>query len=337
MIQFGNKITQAGDPLQKMEVAKLYQSICHPKQPFQDFIAQLRAIKTVDENQYRELKKQLPYFVCGIFHPAVRRQENFAGIEHFIIDLDHLEKAGLDKGVLCGQLREDPEISFFFTSPGGDGLKVLFNLAEPCRDAALFSAFYKLFARRFAEKYGLLETIDLRTSDVTRACFVSHDPEAWYALEVNPVRMEDYVTGLDFDKTEKALKEADDFMKEHGLDKGPPEKPGLDNEILLQIKQKLNPKFRDPKKKDFIVPAQLDEILPVLLERLPAYALELAETEPIQYGRKVKLKAGLLWAEVNIFFGKRGFSVVKTTKAGSNAELAELAAQAINEILFSKP
>ncbi|MCB9282934.1 MAG: virulence protein E [Lewinellaceae bacterium] len=336
MIQFGNKITQTGDPLQKMEVEKLFQSTSRPKQSFQDFITQLRAVKTLDENQYRELKKQLPYFVCGIFHPPVRRGENFASIEHFILDLDHLEKAGLDKTIVGNQLRKDPEVSFFFTSPGGDGLKVLFNLGAPCRDAALFTAFYKLFARHFAEKYGLLEAIDLRTSDVTRACFVSYDPEAWFNPDARSVAMEDYITGLDFDKAEKALKETEELFKGIEVEWTTTEKPDLDNEVLLQIKQKLNPKFRDPQKKEHYVPAEIEEALPLLQEKLAEYHLEIAETQPISYGRKVKIKTGVLWAEVNIFFGKRGFRVVKTTKSGSNSELAELAAQAITEILYSK-
>lgn len=337
MIQFGTKITQSGDPLQKMEVEKLYQSTSNPRQTFRDLIAQLRAVKAMDEKQYRELKKQLPYFVCGIFHPPIRRSENFASISHFIIDLDHLEKAGIDKALLTVQLREDPEVAFMFTSPGGDGLKAMFNLEAPCRDAALFSAFYKIFARRFAEKYGLLEVIDLRTSDATRACFVSYDPEAWYRPEARPISLEAYISPTDFDKAEKALKETEEIFK--GIDTSwtTPEKPALDNEVLRQIKQKLNPNFRDPSKKEYYVPREVDEVLPLLKEKLPNYELELVETEPISYGRKVKVKAGVVWAEINVFFGQRGFKVVKTTKAGSEPQLAELAAQAITEILYTKP
>lgn len=336
MIQFGTRITQAGDLMQKMELEKLYQSTKHPRQGFRDLITQLRALKTLDEKQYRELKKQLPYFVCGIFHPAVRRGENFASIEHFIIDLDHLEKAGLDKTLLMDQLRDDPEVIFFFTSPGGDGLKVMFNLEQPCRDAALFSAFYKLFARQFAEKYGLLEAIDLRTSDVTRACFVSHDPDAWYHPEARPVHIEDYITALDFDKTEKALKETEGILKGLDTEWATGEKQELDNEVLQQIKIKLNPQFRDPRKKEYVIPPEVDEALPLLKEKLSDYQIEIEETRPISYGRKVRVKAGVLYAEIDIFFGKRGFQVVKTTKSGSNPELAELAAQAITEILYSK-
>jgi hypothetical protein len=336
MLQFGSKITQAGDPLQKLEVEKLYLSTSKPKQAIRDFVHQLRAVKAMDENQYRDLKKQLPYFVCGIFHPPVRRRENFASIEYFIIDLDHLEKAGMDKAVLCDQLRENPEVAFFFTSPGGDGLKVMFRLSEPCRDAALFSAFYKLFARAFGEKYGLLEAVDLRTHDVTRACFVSYDPDAFYREEARPVRIESYISGLDFEQAEKAIKETEDILKDIQPDWIPAEKPGLDDEILSRIKQKLNPKFRDPRKKDYHVPQEIDEAMPLLSEKLAEYDLELAEARAIQYGRVIRVKAGVLFAEINIFYGKRGYSVVQTTKTGSNAQLAGLAAQAIKEILLGE-
>jgi hypothetical protein len=42
-----------------------------------------------------------------------------------------------------------------------------------------------------------------------------------------------------------------------------------------------------------------------------------------------------MWAEINVFYGKKGWSVVKTTKSGSHPDLAELGARAIEEILSS--
>ena len=39
------------------------------------------------------------------------------------------------------------------------------------------------------------------------------------------------------------------------------------------------------------------------------------------------------WCELNLFYGKRGYSIVQTTKSGRNAELAELTAQVLEQLL----
>jgi hypothetical protein len=332
MLQYGTRITQVGDPLQSIAVERLYHGIRSPKAAFQDRIEQLRALRSLDEQQYRELKKQLPYFVCGIFHPAVRRKEHFASIEYFLLDLDHLDAAGLERAALQERLQEVPELLLGFASPSGDGLKLMFRLDEPCRDAALFSAFYKVFARRFAERHGLMQAIDLRTSDVTRACFLSWDPEAFYRPEARPLAIADFITELDFGKAEKEIRAAEQAIREQ--QPKPPPGPELSDEALLRIKQKLNPNFRASAPKNHYVPPEVDDAVGALHARLPEYELELVETKPIGYGRMVRVKAGLLWAEINVFYGnKRGFSVVATAKSGSNPDLAKLAAQAIGEIL----
>ena len=84
-----------------------------------------------------------------------------------------------------------------FCSPGADGLKLLFRLEEKCEDEALFSAFYKQFALTFSQKYQLEGVIDTQTSDVTRACFMSYDPEAWYRPEALPVDWRKQVQGTE--------------------------------------------------------------------------------------------------------------------------------------------
>ena len=67
-----------------------------------------------------------------------------------------------------------------FLSPSEDGLKVFFKLKERCYDSGLYSLFYKAFLLEFSKQYVLHQVIDTRTSDVTRACFVSVDPDAYY-------------------------------------------------------------------------------------------------------------------------------------------------------------
>lgn len=332
MLQFGKNITAPADQLNPLTVEQLHRALVSPKQAFADQLAQLRAVKSIDEKRYRELKKKLPYLVCGRFHPPVRRKENFAAIECFILDMDHLSDAGRPLEELRRQLQQDERVLLSFASPGADGLKLLFKLDKPCTDPALFSAFYKLFARSFAEKYDLMKVMDFRTSDVTRACFMSVDADAWYNPEAQPVSIESCVNPADYRQTEKALKEVDKEIKE-ATTRREPAGTNPPDDVLARIKQRLNPNARQPRQKQYYVPEEVDDALGKLQQGLAGYEMEIVETAPINYGRKVKVKAGAYWAEINIFYGKRGFSVVKTTKSGSNAELAELAAQVIESIL----
>lgn len=81
------------------------------------------------------------------------------------------------------------------------------------------------------------------------------------------------------------------------------------------------------------MPPQIDKAIPLLSEQLAEFNMQLLEATPISYGRKVKVACDKLWAELNVFYGKKGFTVVRTTKTGSNAELATLAAQIFEQIL----
>ena len=333
MLQFGRTITQAGDTLQKIDLSRLYLGISKPKQPFRDLVEQLRLVRSMDEKEYKNLKKQLPYFVCGIFHPPIRRKEHFAQASYFILDIDHLETAKLSIETVRGNLAQLPEVTLLFKSPSGDGLKVLFQLKEACSDAALFSAFYKLFARRFAEKNGLSQVLDYRTSDVTRACFLSYDPDAYYNPDSNPIDLKQYIPELNFGAVEKELKEVERLVKNKQLAQQKPLSNELATEVLQKIKGKLNPNYRKPKSKQYFVPPQVDSAIESIGAELADFNLQIVETHPISYGRKVKLASEGLWAEINIFYGKKGFKVIKTTKTGSHAQLGELAVQAIVQIL----
>lgn len=55
----------------------------------------------------------------------------------------------------------------------------------------------------------------------------------------------------------------------------------------------------------------------------------IAEVINIQYGKKIRFKMGMKQAEVNLFYGKRGFSVVQSPRTGTNADLNQLMANLI--------
>lgn len=337
MLHWGLNLTQAGDPLHPIGVEEMYNRIRHPKPAFQDAIQQLRAVRAIDEKMYRELKKRLPYFVCGTFHPAVRRRENFAATEHLLLDLDHLAEAGHEPAALAARLAALPEVELCFASPGGDGLKVLFRLDEPCRDAGQFSAFYKLFALSFAQRHQLEGVVDLATHDVSRACFVSYDPDAYYRAAPEPLSWAPLLSTVDADTTLREARRAEQTIAAARPTSEAPADREPAAEILAEIRRRMNPGARTTKPKQYEQPPQLAELTPLLAAHLEQYELRLESANPINYGRQLRVIAGPYFAEINVFFGQRGFSVVKTTKTGSNPELAELAARAIGEYLFGPP
>lgn len=333
MLQFGKNITQIDDPLQKVTVERIFLGIAEPKESLRKQVERLRMVRAMDGKQYARLKKQLPYFVCGNFHPPYRRKENFAAIECFIVDLDHFEEAGRDRREVAEKLKKDGRLMLQFTSPGGDGLKLLFMLAEKCFDPGLYAYFYKSFLQSLAREYGLEKVIDWRTHDVTRACFLSIDPEAYYNPIPDPVILGNYFDAADPD-AQREVAQTQKEMREQAPLTPAPKKEELSDEVLVQIKQKLNPNFRPKKKRDAYVPPELIEVMPKVEKALEEVGIKLVSSESIQYGKKLRVAAGDHWAELNIFFGKKGFSVVKTTKSGSREELADMAHQILYEFLL---
>lgn len=336
MLMAGKNVTQAGDQLHPLSLERLYIGLTQPKGNLIDMLQQLRSLKTIDQSAYRKAKTQLPYIVCGNFIPAQRRKENFAFTEHFIIDIDHLANNGSSPDEIKSLLKSDDRVALLFTSPGGDGVKLVFTLQSRIYDAGYYSAFYKIFAASFAVQYLLQGAVDLVTSDVSRCCFMSYDPHAVYNEAAELVNAGDYLdenslAGL-FAANE-IVKEATQTKKDMNHTSGSASMEGQDfpDDVLFKIKQKLNPALasRPPKAKDFYQPLELTEALPRLKESLQEMGILLAETHPIQYGRKLKLCAGTYWAEINLFHGKNGFKAVQTTKTGSNKNLAAMSLQAI--------
>ena len=89
MLQAGKCIYKINYHLLKVTPEYLFYAVKNPKPEIISAVRQLRLVKNIDTKRYQELIRNLPYVVTGIFHPAVRRTENFAWINHFIVDIDH--------------------------------------------------------------------------------------------------------------------------------------------------------------------------------------------------------------------------------------------------------
>ena len=336
MISVGQFITQANDPLQRVDWNHVIQRITNPSPELVSRIAQLRQIRMLDEKQYRKQKTSLPYFCCGVFHPSVRRRDNFAEIDSFVLDFDHFSGDGMEKSQAFDRLKLDPMVKFLFTSPGGDGLKAAFVLDKPCKDFELYTYFYKSFLQQFAQRHGLEQYADYVTHDVTRATFLSADSEAYINPQPEPVILEQYVS---LEKIDQGIEKAFETLKKEFGSAAPEGAilPVVNDETLALIKQKLNPNYRPKnKEKNFFVPDEINVLMPYVIESLKDQRISVSEVKPIQYGKQLRVEVDHLWAELNIFYGKRGFSVVKTTKSGSNSDLATLSCQLINQCIDSQ-
>ena len=335
MLQAGLNITSAGDSLKKLQPVDLYRMLHDPKPEVISHIKQLRIIKSIDKTKFTALKKQLPYFVCGIFNPPYRRSENFGNIEYFVIDLDNFAIHDYNIDETRKKIEKDPRTLMSFISPSEDGLKVMFHLKEKCFDSGKYSLFYKCFLRAFSKTYNLEPLIDFRTCDVTRACFISYDPQIYFNENASPIPMEDF---LDFNDMTSISQIQKEFKQIEAENKKEEEKPSSDpdKEQLDMIRARLNPKALQKEKKDVFVPIILNDIIPELQEFVQNLGLTVTNITNIQYGKKINFSLGKKLAEINIFYGKRGFSIVQTPKSGTSVELNELAAQCVNDYLTLK-
>ncbi len=324
---------QIEDSLIEITVSELLNEIGNPTADFRRTIEKLRITKTIDEGQYKLAKRSLPYFVCSRFHPLIRRKENFVSIEYFVLDIDNLFRSDIDIMFMKEQMRMDNRIMSFFVSPSGDGIKVIFKLSKKCLDSGMFAAFYKLFAKEFGLKYNCMDVLDLKTFDVTRACFISVDEEVYINLNAMSIAMEEYVNVNDVDAVIDELKEVEKLFESYKQNEIEKEEPNDD--VIQLIKERLNPKMAIIREaKSYYVPAELEVMIPFLELELVKFEMQLQEVSSIQYGKKLKISAGKYWAEINLFFGKKGYSIVKTTKSGSHSELGDLAVKVLQTIIF---
>jgi len=234
------------------------------------------------------------------------------------------------KNLVC----RDSRVMMCFVSPSEDGLKILFRLKEKCYDAGVFKVFYKEFVKNFATQYNLTQVLDSVTCDVTRACFMSVDRDAYYNPDAgrvelrafvdvdNPQEMFDTIHAQKKEEKEAAAKQKQEDIP---TDKGP------DDEAMRRIKELIGSKRQklQKSKPPANVPERVSMIIPGLTEYLSGEGVEVYEVIDIQDAKKLKIKLGLKLAEVNIFCGKRGYKIVETKRAGTDPELNETVKQLI--------
>ena len=140
----------------------------------------LRGIK--DQKQARQFKAST--FDYCTFSGMFQTRNDKALISHsglLCIDFDHLQSVDL----LRKQLLQDEyfETQLLFVSPSGDGIKWIISISPPMGDLGGFSHsnYFAAVANYILQTYGV--EVDKSGRDISRACFLPHDPQAY----INPL------------------------------------------------------------------------------------------------------------------------------------------------------
>jgi hypothetical protein len=106
---------------------------------------------------------------------AARKSDSLKNLSGYtILDFDHVKELEPLKRKLLSDPVLDAEM--VFTSPSGDGLKVvIFN-----NDKAPYQSFYDALIKYIQKQYpDQRESLDVKNKDVARTCFVCHDETAF--------------------------------------------------------------------------------------------------------------------------------------------------------------
>lgn len=158
---------------------------------YKDAVEQIRA--TEDKKKQSELKRRLlPYFTgSGVF-----TERNKNGLKQhngrIVIDLDKLDDVNRAKEKLKG----DPFIEYIFVSCGGKGLAVIFKI-DPGKHDQSFEA----IASYIQHKYGF--EVDIPVKDVSRARFVSYDPDLFHNREAREFKVSSKGDVYDVDRIKR--------------------------------------------------------------------------------------------------------------------------------------
>ena len=161
-----------------VSVAALHRIVTDPPKRLKDLSLLVRTEYQTHgkSKEYDQLKKRLDYFTAGgIF--TVRADKNVlleSGL--LVADFDKMEGgAAQAKQQILTDTGLSPAVVLVFFSPSGDGLKVVM-MADPRYSRA---ANYERIDQHLRCRYAWGATLDPKTADLSRACFVCHDPHAY--------------------------------------------------------------------------------------------------------------------------------------------------------------
>lgn len=327
----GNQVQQSNtETLQPISIGQLEERIRTGSNGLDELCKQLRTILKMDKAAYGKHKLRLPFFCCATFEGNIRHSKNFRFVDSCVLDFDKVPDQETLQTKVLPAIQSDERVALAFTSPSGKGAKAILMLSSPVMSLQEYSQFYKNLVQSFAAQYGLEDYADMTTSDATRVCFLAHDPGVFFRSDAVPVGWQQYLpagplafggqadAGMGKTKSKEGSEGADFNSK------GIPQKnkmQSLPAETYAQVVKRLNPTTVTKPPKELVVPEILEQVAVQAQAAIAAAGWQLKTLENIQYGKKIGAAQGFVWAEVNVFYGKRGFSIVRTPKSGTDAAM----------------
>ena len=141
------------------------------------------AYDAIGKDAANDLKRELPALLpSGEFNRRSREElKQHSGIIAADVDLAQNPKLNTDLAATRAAIEADPHTLVVFLSPTGTGLKVLCR----CDPERPHIESYRAAEKYFREHFDI--TIDAGCSDVTRLCFVSHDPDLFSRDDAAPL------------------------------------------------------------------------------------------------------------------------------------------------------
>jgi hypothetical protein len=152
---------------------------------------------------YDKIKTKLPLILCSI--TTSNKDTKMDSIESYnnkiVIDIDNISLQGKDINELFNKVKSDVFCEFAFISPGGDGLKLFYEIdvKEEISQSNLFLLHkwaYDYISEYVSKTYDI--SLDKSTSNLNRSCLLSRGYQYYYNEDKSPVEL--------FDKWKKSKK-----------------------------------------------------------------------------------------------------------------------------------
>jgi hypothetical protein len=146
--------------------------------------AQIEALRQLPASERGAAKRELP----AVLFSGAFTERKLDGLEAhsgvICLDFDGLP----DCAAARASIEADAHVLACFVSPSGNGLKVLIPVAPIPQSAAEHEMAWRVCAARAESAWGL--SVDASGKDVSRLCFVSHDPQLHVNAAAQPLSVD---------------------------------------------------------------------------------------------------------------------------------------------------
>lgn len=161
-------------PLKEMNLIEAYDLI--KSNEYEEITNKVRNAKN-EEEQGKIKKNKLDYITFGGTFEKRAKADIILQSGYVAIDIDHISK-NIEE--LKEELKKDKYVKLLFKSPSGEGLKIIIEIPLGLNEfEQRLMSFYYYLSKQYDIPHRELDT---KTKDVSRACFLCYDPDAYLNL-----------------------------------------------------------------------------------------------------------------------------------------------------------